>query len=190
MIIKRCSLSEVLLIKPQKIMDQRGWFMENFRKNLLEEKVGHPLYFCQENISQSSLGVIRGLHYQMPPNAQSKLVSVINGKVLDVILDVRKGSPSFGNYIAIELSSDNQKQLFIPRGFAHGFSCLSETAILSYKVDSYYNKNSETSIAFDDPQLAIDWKIPLEKQILSSKDREHPPFEAANYFDYNKSLYD
>tara|TARA_B100001778_G_C18445697_1_gene564397 strand:- start:192 stop:764 length:573 start_codon:yes stop_codon:yes gene_type:complete len=190
MIIKRCSLSEVLLIKPEKIMDQRGWFMENFRKNLLEEKVGHPLYFCQENITQSYFGVIRGLHYQMPPNAQSKLVSVINGRVLDVILDIRKGSPSFGNYIAIELSSENQKQLFIPRGFAHGFSCLSKTAILAYKVDSYYNKNSEASIAFDDPQLAIDWKVPLEKQILSSKDREHSTFEAAKYFDYNQSLYD
>ena len=164
--------------------------MESFRKDLLEKAVGHSLYFCQDNHSRSSYGVIRGLHYQMPPNAQSKLVYVVQGKVLDIVVDIRKGSPRFGKHFSIELSSKNQKQLFIPRGFAHGYACLSENALLVYKVDQYYDKASEVSIAFDDPKLAIDWQIPQELQKLSPKDLQHLTFEAARPFDFNQPLYD
>jgi dTDP-4-dehydrorhamnose 3,5-epimerase len=184
------ALPEVLLIQPKKLEDERGWFMESFRLDLLEKAVGHVLDFCQDNLAESSYGVIRGLHYQMPPHAQSKLVSVLQGKVIDVVVDIRRGSSHFGEHLAIELSAENQKQLFIPRGFAHGYACLSETALFSYKVDSHYNKAAEASIVFDDPQLAIDWRIPVDKQILSSKDQEHPTLEAAQCVDYNTSLYD
>ena len=183
-------LPEVISIHPRKIEDERGWFIESFRKDKLEKVVGHTLHFCQDNQAQSSYGVIRGLHYQMPPHAQSKLVSVIQGKVLDVVVDIRKGSPYFGKHLAVELSSENQRQLFIPRGFAHGYACLSETTFLAYKVDSYYNKAAEASIAFDDPKLAIDWQIPQELQKLSQRDLQHPTFEAAQHFDFNQSLYD
>ena len=184
------ALPEVLLIQPKKLEDERGWFMESFRLDLLEKAVGHALDFCQDNLVESSHGVIRGLHYQMPPHAQSKLVSVLQGSVIDVVVDIRRGSPHFGEHLAVQLSAENQKQLFIPRGFAHGYACLSETALLTYKVDSHYNKAAEASIAFDDPQLAIDWRIPVDKQILSSKDQEHPALEAAQCVDYNTSLYD
>ena len=190
MIITPTALPEVILIQPNKFEDKRGWFVESFRKDLLEKAVGYTLDFCQDNLAESSYGVIRGLHYQMPPHAQSKLVSVLQGKVLDVVVDIRKGSSHFGEHLAVELSAENQKQLFIPRGFAHGYACLSETALLTYKVDSHYNKAAEASIAFDDPQLNIDWQIPQEKQVLSSKDQEHPAFEAAPLFDYNIPLYD
>lgn len=190
MTITPTALPEVLLIQPQKLEDERGWFMESFRKNQLEKAVGHNLYFCQENLALSSYGVIRGLHYQMPPHAQSKLVTVLQGEVLDIVVDIRKGSPNFGNHIAIELNGINQNQLYIPRGFAHGYSCLSENALLSYKVDNYYNKDSEESISFDDPKLEIDWQIPLEFQNLSPKDLNHLTFEAAQHFDFNQSLYD
>ena len=184
------ALSEVLLIQPNKFEDKRGWFMESFRKYLLEKVVGHAIHFCQDNQAQSTYGVIRGLHYQMPPHAQSKLVYVLQGKVLDVVVDIRKGSPRFGKHLAVELSSENQKQLFIPRGFAHGYACLSETSLLAYKVDHYYNKSSEASIAFEDLQLAIDWQIPHQLQKLSPKDLQHPTFEAARHFDYNTPCYD
>ena len=184
------ALPEVLLIQPKKFEDERGWFKESFRKDLLEDAVGHTLDFCQDNLSESSYGVIRGLHYQMPPHAQSKLVSVLQGSVVDVVVDIRKGSPHFGEHLAVELSAENQKQLFIPRGFAHGYACLSETSLLAYKVDHYYNKASEASIAFDDPQLAIDWQIPNQYQKLSPKDLQHPTFEAARHFDFNTPSYD
>ena len=184
------ALPEVLMIQPKKLEDERGWFLESFRKDLLEEVVGHALDFCQDNLAESSYGVIRGLHYQMPPHAQSKLVSVLQGSIIDVVVEIRKGAPNFGKHYAVELSAENQKQLFIPRGFAHGYACLSETALLTYKVDSLYNKAAEASIAFDDPQLNIDWQIPEEKQVLSAKDRQHPAFEAAQCFDYNTPLYD
>ena len=190
MTITPTALPEVLLIQPNKFEDKRGWFMESFRKDLLEKAVGHAIHFCQDNQAQSTHGVIRGLHYQMPPHDQSKLVSVLQGKVLDVVVDIRKGSPQFGKHLAVELSSENQKQLFIPRGFAHGYACLSETTLLAYKVDHYYNKASEASIAFDDPQLAIDWQIPNQLQKLSPKDLQHPTFEAARHFDFNTPSYD
>ena len=184
------ALSEVLLIEPNIFEDKRGWFMESFRKDLLEKAVGHAIHFCQDNQAHSTYGVIRGLHYQMPPHAQSKLVYVPQGEVLDVVVDIRKGSPYFGKHLAIELSSKNQRQLFIPRGFAHGYACLSETALLTYKVDSYYNKATEASIAFNDPQLNIDWQIPEEEQVLSAKDRQHPTIDAAQLFELNTSFYD
>tara|TARA_B100001093_G_scaffold509558_1_gene573817 strand:- start:1827 stop:2399 length:573 start_codon:yes stop_codon:yes gene_type:complete len=183
-------LPGVLLIQPNKFEDQRGWFMETFRKDFLEEAVGHPINFCQDNLAKSYYGTIRGLHYQRPPFAQSKLVSVLKGSVLDVVVDIRKGSPHFGKHISVELSSEDQKQLFIPRGFAHGYACLSKIALLSYKVDSFYNKAAEASIAFDDTTLNIDWNIASERQIISSKDRQYPGFHKAQFFDYNQSLYD
>ncbi len=190
MTITPTTLPEVLLIQSKKFEDERGWFMESFRKDLLEDAIGHALELCQDNLAESSYGVIRGLHYQMPPHAQSKLVSVVQGSVIDVVVDIRKGSPHFGEHLAVQLSAENQKQLFIPRGFANGYACLSETAILTYKVDSHYNKATEAGIAFDDPQLNIDWQIPAERQILSSKDRDHPAFKAAPFFNYNIPLYD
>ena len=190
MIIKPTAFPEVLLIQPHKFEDNRGWFMESYRKDILEKAVGHALNFCQDNQAQSSYGVIRGLHYQIPPHAQSKLVSVLQGKVLDVVVDIRRGSPQFGKHLAVELSSQNQKQLFIPRGFAHGYACLSKTTLLAYKVDDYYKKASEASIAFNDPKLAIDWQIPQEFQKLSPKDLQHSILEAAKFFDYNTPCYD
>ena len=190
MIIKPTAFPEVLLIEPKKFQDERGWFMESFRKDLLEKAVGHALHFCQDNQAQSTYGVIRGLHYQMPPHAQSKLVYVPLGEVLDIVVDIRKGSSYFGKHLAIELSSKNQRQLFIPPGFAHGYACLSQMALLSYKVDSYYNKAAEQSIAFNDPKLAINWQIPQKLQKLSPKDLQHPTFEAAQYFDNNSPCYD
>ena len=190
MTITPTALPQVLLIQPKKFEDERGWFMESFRLDLLEKAVGHSINFCQDNQALSTYGVIRGLHYQMPPFAQSKLVSVLHGKVLDVVVDIRKGSPHFGKYFAIELSSDNQKQLFIPRGFAHGYACLSESSVFYYKVDDLFQKNAEATIAFDDATLNIDWHIPAEHQILSSKDRNHQGFYKTQHFDYNQPLYD
>ena len=183
-------LSEVLLVQTNNHQDNRGWFMESFRMDLLELALGHTVSFCQENQVQSYYGVIRGLHYQMPPADQSKLLSVIEGTILDVVVDIRKGSPNFRKHITVELSSKNQKQLFIPRGFAHGYACLSEKARVTYKVDNYYNKSAEASIAFDDPQLNIDWQLPTDKIVLSEKDKFHPRFKVAQYFDYNQSLYE
>ena len=184
------SLPQVLLIQPKKIEDNRGWFMERFKLNLLEKALGHSINFCQENQVLSNFGVVRGLHYQMPPFAQSKLISVIEGTVLDVVVDIRKGSPNFRKYITVELSSKNQKQLFIPRGFAHGYSCLSEINRVTYQVDNHYSKSSEASIAFDDSELNIDWQLPADKIVLSEKDKSLPKFRAAQDFDYNQSLYD
>lgn len=182
--------SEVLLFQTNNHQDNRGWFMEGFRMDLLEVALGYTVSFCQDNYVKSNYGVIRGLHYQTPPNAQSKLLSVIEGTILDVVVDIRKGSPNFGKHITVELSSKNQKQLFIPRGFAHGYACLSETALVTYKVDNYYNKFAEASIAFDDPKLNIDWQLAADKIILSEKDKFLPFFEKAQHFDYNQSLYD
>ena len=190
MTITPTALPEVLLIQPKKFEDKRGWFMESFRKDLLEKAVGHALHFCQDNQAQSTYGVIRGLHYQMPPHAQSKLV----------YRPSRRGSRRSGGYskrfskfwqaFSHRIEQQKSKTTFIPRGFAHGYSCLSENALLSYKVDNYYNKDSEESIAFNDPKLAIDWQIPQELQKLSPKDLQHPTFEAAQHFDNNSPCYD
>ncbi len=148
--------------------------METFREDLWSDHLGHPVSFCQDNESKSNRGVLRGLHYQLPPHAQTKLVRVIQGKALDVVVDIRQGSPTFGHHIALELSADNKRQLLIPKGFAHGFAVLEDHTIFSYKVDAYYHADSERGIAFDDPQLAIQWLLKDDELILSEKDRQHP----------------
>ena len=182
-------LEGVLIIEPRIFGDERGYFFEAFSQRDFNATVGN-IEFVQDNESKSTYGVIRGLHFQQGEHSQSKLVRVIKGTVLDVAVDIRKGSPTFGKHIAIELSEDNKRQLFIPRGFAHGFSVLTPEAIFQYKCDNYYNRESEGAIAWNDPQLAIDWRIPAEKVILSEKDRHHPTLATAdNLFDYNVNLY-
>ena len=155
----RTAIHDVVICEPTVRGDKRGYFIETFRQDKLNEFLGFSIDFCQDNESKSSFGVLRGMHYQLPPFAQTKLVRVIKGKVLDVAVDIRKGSPTFGKHVAVELSEENKKQLFIPRGFAHGFIVLSDEAILAYKVDNYYNPTSEEGLNYNDPQLNIDWKI-------------------------------
>lgn len=190
MTITPTELPEVLLIKSNVYQDKRGWFIESFHKDKLANAVGHSINFCQQNQAESYYGVIRGLHYQMPPSAQSKLISVVEGNILDIVMDIRKGSPNFGKHITVELSGKKQEQLYIPRGFAHGYSCSSEIARIIYLVDNYYNKANEAGIVFDDPQLNIDWQLPTDKIILSEKDKCLPRFQAAKFFDFYQSLYD
>lgn len=186
----RQSIPEVILIEPTAHGDHRGYFVETFRQDLLEQAVGYPVNFVQDNESKSSKGVLRGLHYQLAPFAQSKLVRVIEGKALDVAVDIRKGSPTFGQYVAVELSDDNKQQLFVPRGFAHGFVVLSDTAIFSYKVDNYYSPECDRGLAFDDQQIAIDWQLPTEQLKLSAKDQTQPTLDAAiTLFDYQTDYY-
>jgi len=163
-------LADVFILEPKVWGDDRGYFFESYREDLLTKAV-RKFHWVQDNESKSSKGVLRGLHYQLPPFAQSKLVRVIHGTVLDVAVDIRKGSPNFGKHFAIELSEENKKQLLIPRGFAHGFLVLSETAIFSYKVDNYYSKESERSILWDDPTIGINWQFPVTELVLSEKDR-------------------
>jgi len=190
MIITQTELPEVFIIKNIVSSDNRGWFMESFRIDLIEESLGREITFCQDNIVKSNFGVLRGLHFQEPPYAQSKLISVIEGIILDVIVDIRKGSPNFGKHISIELSNENKKQVFIPRGFAHGYICLSKFSLVTYKVDNNYNKTAEAGIAFNDPNLEIDWQLPNNKIILSEKDKSHPFIDEAKCFDYNQLLYE
>jgi dTDP-4-dehydrorhamnose 3,5-epimerase len=185
----RLEIPDLILCEPKVFGDDRGYFSETFRQDELDNFLGHSLKFCQDNESKSTFGVLRGLHYQLPPYAQTKLVRVLEGSVLDVALDIRKGSPSFGKHLAIELSSNNKRQLLIPRGFAHGFVVLSDKAIFSYKVDNYYNPESDRGIAFDDKKINIDWKIGRDKLQLSSKDLQQPLFESAEHFKYKKDLY-
>lgn len=163
----------VVIIEPRLFPDARGYFFESFSKREFEEKVG-KIDFVQDNESKSSYGVLRGLHFQKPPYAQSKLVRVVKGAVLDVAVDIRKGSPTFGQHVAVELTEDNHRQFFIPRGFAHGFAVLTDEVIFQYKCDNFYAPASEGAIAWDDPDLGIDWRVPAEKVILSEKDRKHP----------------
>lgn len=162
----------VVVLEPQVFGDERGYFFESFSQKKFEEQVSRTI-FVQDNESRSSYGVVRGLHYQLPPYTQAKLVRVVKGCVLDIAVDLREGSPTFGEHVAIELSDDNKKQFFIPRGFAHGFAVLSEEAIFQYKCDNYYAPGSEGGIRFDDPSLGIDWRIPRDKMILSGKDSGH-----------------
>jgi dTDP-4-dehydrorhamnose 3,5-epimerase len=184
------AIEDVILIKPKVFGDDRGYFVETFRQDKFEEAVGHKVDFIQDNESKSTKGVLRGLHFQLPPYAQSKLVRVIEGKVLDVAVDIRDGSPTFGNVVTAELSSDNKHQLFIPRGFAHGFVVLSETAIFAYKVDNYYSPECDRGLAFNDPQLNIDWQIPLEQIQLSDKDQKQPGLvDLGNCFEYGVNYY-
>ena len=169
----KAEISDVIIIEPDVFSDERGYFFESFKQNELNEFLGYDVKFCQDNESKSSYGVLRGLHYQEPPFAQAKLVRVIQGSVLDVAVDIRKESPTFGKHISIELNDQNKKQLFIPKGFAHGFVVLSETAVFAYKVDNYFNKESDRGIAFDDPGLGIDWKICDKDLQISFKDKNH-----------------
>ena len=188
--IELTKLNDVIIFRSEPHEDIRGSFKESFHLDKIEQAVKRKIYFCQDNLVESKKGVIRGLHYQMSPFSQSKLVSVIKGRVLDVIVDIRKGSPTFGKYIKTELSENNQKYIFIPRGFAHGYITLSQNSIFHYKVDNYYEKKSERSIAFDDPKLGIDWILPQSDWIVSKKDNNHLSLDEAPIFDFNFNLYD
>ena len=190
MIFKRLKIPDVILCEPQVFGDDRGYFSETFRQDKLDAFLGHKINFCQDNESKSSLGVLRGLHYQLAPHAQTKLVRVISGTVLDIAVDIREGSPTFGQHVAVELSAENKKQLLVPRGFAHGFVVLSEKAIFSYKVDNYYHPGSDKGIAFDDSSLGIDWKLNSDELKLSKKDLIHPLFTEAEYFNFETKLYE
>ena len=163
----------VFILEPWVFGDDRGYFFESFSLKHFEEKVSKTV-FVQDNESKSKYGVLRGLHYQLPPYTQAKLVRVVKGRVLDVAVDIRKGSPTFGKYVAVELSEENKLQFFLPKGFAHGFAVLSEEAIFQYKCDEYYAPDYEGAICYDDPDLEIDWRLPLEDIILSEKDKKHP----------------
>ncbi len=178
----RLNIPDIVLCQPTLHTDNRGYLMETLIQHKLEDFISSDLNFCQENQTKSSRGVLRGLHYQIPPFAQNKLVRVIRGAVLDVVVDVRKTSPTFGNYISIEISEKNKKQLFIPAGFAHGFVALVDNTIFVYKTDNYYNPESERGIIFDDEYLAIDWGIKFDKLKLSQKDHKLPQFKDADYF--------
>ena len=163
----------VFIIEPKVFGDSRGYFFESFSKKEFDSKIG-PVKFVQDNESKSCYGVVRGLHFQKPPHAQAKLVRVVKGKVLDVAVDLRKDSPTYGKHVAVELSEDNHRQVFIPKGFAHGFSVLSEEAVFQYKCDDYYAPETEGAVAWNDPDLNIDWRVPADMMILSEKDKRHP----------------
>ncbi len=185
----KTTIDGVVIIQPRVFKDDRGYFFESWNERDFDTQV-RPVHFVQDNQSKSSYGVLRGLHFQKGEHAQSKLVRVVKGSVLDVAVDIRKGSPTFGQHVAVELTEDNFRQFFIPRGFAHGFSVLSEEAVFQYKCDNLYCKESEGAIAWDDPALAIDWRIPADKVILSEKDAHHPCLNDSPYlFDYSVDLY-
>lgn len=169
----KTAIEGVFILEPRLFEDARGYFFESFNQREFEEKVGKTV-FVQDNESKSTYGVVRGLHIQKPPYTQSKLVRVVKGAVLDVVVDVRKGSPTFGQHVAVELTGENHRQFFIPKGFLHGFSVLSEEVVFQYKCDDFYAPASEGAVAWDDPDLGIDWKIPVDKVILSEKDKHHP----------------
>lgn len=179
----KTAIDGVFILEPRLFEDARGYFFESFNQREFEEKVA-PVVFVQDNESKSSYGVVRGLHYQKPPYTQSKLVRVVKGAVLDVAVDVRKGSPTFGQHVAVELTGENHRQFFIPRGFLHGFSVLSEEVVFQYKCDNFYAPASEGAVAWDDPDLGIDWRIPAEQVILSEKDRHHPRLKDVDWL-YN-----
>jgi len=185
----RTEIPDVVIVEPRVFADERGYFVETFRKDKLEEFLGFRVDFCQDNESKSSKGVLRGLHYQLPPYAQTKLVRVIKGRVLDVAVDIRKGSPTFGKYVAVELTEANKRQLFVPRGFAHGFLVLEDDTIFAYKVDSYYAPEYDRGIAFDDPAIGIEWPLPKEELKLSEKDTRQPSLAEADVFVYGENFY-
>ena len=183
-------IPDVILCEPQVFGDNRGYFSEAFRQDQLDDFLDYHINFCQDNESKSSYGVLRGLHYQLPPYAQTKLVRVIQGAVLDVAVDIRKGSPTFGKHIAVELSADNKKQLLVPRGFAHGFLVLSKEAFFAYKVDNYYNPVCDRGIAFNDKTLMINWQLEAANLKLSKKDIKQPSFKDSECFNYLINLYE
>ncbi len=177
------SIPEVILIEPTVHGDDRGYFVETFRQGLFEEALGYKVNFIQDNESKSTKGVLRGLHYQLPPYTQAKLVRVIEGNVLDIAVDIRKSSPTFGQYVSVELTGENKHQLFVPHGFAHGFVVLSDNATFAYKVDNYYAPEYDRGIAFDDIKIAINWQLALEELQLSDKDKKNPNLlDAAELF--------
>lgn len=187
--IIKTDIEGVVVIEPRLFKDDRGYFFESFSHREFDEKV-RKVNFVQDNESKSSYGVLRGLHFQKPPHAQSKLVRVIKGAVLDVAVDIRKGSPTFGKYVAVELTEDNHRQFFIPRGFAHGFSVLTDEVVFQYKCDNFYAPQSEGALAWNDPDLDIDWHIPADKILLSEKDKCHSRLKDAEWlFDYGEDLY-
>ena len=185
----KTSIEGVVIIEPRIFRDARGYFFESFSQKEFDEKV-RPIQFVQDNESMSSYGVMRGLHFQRPPYTQSKLVRCVRGRVLDVAVDIRKGSPTYGQHVAVELTEENHRQFFIPRGFAHGFAVLSETAVFQYKCDNFYAPQADGGISIKDESLGIDWQIPVEKAILSEKDLRHICLEEFDSpFDYNDNLY-
>jgi len=187
----RMEIEDVVLIEPKVLGDDRGYFVETFRADKLEEFLEYRINFCQDNESKSKKGVLRGLHYQLAPFAQTKLVRVIKGKVLDVAVDIRVGSPTFGKHVAVELSGENKRQLLVPRGFAHGFVVLEDDTVFAYKVDNYYSPESDRGILFSDESLGIDWKLSEDELLLSDKDRVQPNLnETDELFDYGVNYYE
>lgn len=186
----KTELEGVVIIEPRIFTDARGYFFESFSQKEFEEKV-RPISFVQDNESRSSYGVMRGLHFQRPPFTQSKLVRCVRGAVLDVAVDIRKGSPTYGKSVAVELTEDNHRQFFVPRGFAHGFSVLSEEAVFQYKCDNFYAPQADGGISIQDDSLGIDWRIPAERALLSEKDLKHPALcDFDSPFDINVNLYE
>ena len=186
--IMETAIAEVKIIVPKVFGDARGYFFESWNAAKYAE-AGIDCDWVQDNESRSRFGVLRGLHFQAAPYTQAKLVRVIEGAVLDVAVDIRRGSPTFGKHVAVELSSDNKYQLFVPRGFAHGFAVLSESVLFAYKCDNAYMPSHERGIAFDDPDLGIDWRVNLSEYILSPKDTKNPRFAEAELFDYQRKEY-
>jgi dTDP-4-dehydrorhamnose 3,5-epimerase len=182
MIFTRTKIPDVFTIEPTVHGDERGYFVETYRHDKLGEFLGHTINFTQDNESKSNYGVLRGLHYQLDPAAQSKLVRVIQGSVLDVAVDIRRGSATFGQHVAVELTGDNKKQMFVPKGFAHGFVVLEDETIFSYKVDNYYSAKNDRGIAFDDISIGVDWQVAPKKLKLSQKDTQQPILKAAETF--------
>lgn len=186
----RTDIEGLVILQPRIFGDERGYFFESFSQRDFENQVCKTV-FIQDNESKSSCGVLRGLHFQKPPYAQSKLVRVVEGEVLDVAVDIRKGSPTFGKHVAVELTGENKRQFFIPRGFAHGFVVLSEEVVFQYKCDNFYAPQNEGALTWDDPDLGIDWLLPVEKIILSEKDKHHSRLKDAEWlFDYKENLYE
>lgn len=179
--VLKTAIEGLLIIDPTVFGDSRGYFFESYNKQRFKDETGLDIDFVQDNESKSCYGVLRGLHFQKPPYAQSKLVRCVRGKVLDVAVDIRKSSPTFGKYVAVELTEDNHRQLFIPHGFAHGFVVLSEEAIFQYKCDNFYHKESEGAIAWNDPEINIDWTIPFDDVMLSDKDKVNPLLKDAEW---------
>lgn len=190
MIFTRQAIPEVILFEPKVHGDQRGYFAETFRQDVFEQATGYKVDFIQDNESSSSRGVLRGLHFQLPPHAQSKLVRVIKGAVLDVAVDIRRGSPTYGQHVAVELTEENKHQLFVPRGFAHGFVVLSEQAIFAYKVDNYYSPECDRGLAWNDKEINIDWQVPEQDIKLSDKDTRQPTLgDLSEMFQYGVNYY-
>ncbi|RLA84216.1 MAG: dTDP-4-dehydrorhamnose 3,5-epimerase [Epsilonproteobacteria bacterium] len=186
----RTKIEDVVICEPTVHGDERGYFVETFREDKLEEFLGYKINFCQDNESKSSKGVLRGLHYQLPPHAQTKLVRVIQGSVLDVAVDIRKGSLTFGKHVAVELSAENKRQLLVPRGFAHAFVVLEDDTVFAYKVDNYYSPECDRGILFSDPEIGIDWTMELNKLNLSAKDKVQPKLSQTNdLFEYGVNYY-